>query len=241
MDRTLVQEFPSFFAVGDNVTGVWTMSPSTDYRPLNTTDYPNANYWVSEHKLDLSGYVQSDLTVGFRRSFEQESGYRSINWNANRDNQLDPYDAAVGEQIIVSSVPFTDDQLIFTTLGAPGFIPLSTLTLPPGNFNRTHIIHGHGSYFDIELNQIVDPSEDSSAFLQRKQEWYYSSLEPTAADCLYCYRLLVLPNGAAADAYGATGLVLPALRVILDAFTVEEPTLEYMMRLKRSYELANQV
>jgi len=58
---------------------------------------------------------------------------------------------------------------------------------------------------------------------------------------LYCYRFLALPNGAAADEYGATGLVLPALRVILDAFTVEEPDLEYMMRLKRSYELANQV
>jgi len=240
MDRTLVQEFPPFWAVGDNVTGVWTMSPSSDYRNLKPTDFPNANYWVSEHKLDLSGYVQSDLTVGFRRSFEQEAGYRSINWNANRDNQLDPYAAAVGEQIIISSVPFTDDQLIALTIGSPGFTPISAL-IDAGNFNRVHIIHGHGSYFDIDLNQIVDPSEDSSAFLQRKQDWYYSSLEPTAADCLYCYRFLALPNGAAADEYGATGLVLPALRVILDAFTVEEPDLEYMMRLKRSYELANQV
>lgn len=240
MDRTLVQEFAPFWGTADTVTGVWGMNPSSDYRPLNPGDYPALNIWVSEHKLDLSGYVQSDLTVGFRRSFEQESAYRTISWNANRDNLIKPYQTAVGEQIIISSVPLNDTQLTSTIFTAPGFTPIIT-TIDHGNFNRTHIIHGHGSWFDVELNQVSDPSDDSTGFLKLEQDFYYSSLEPTAADCLYCYRLVALPDGAASNGFGATFLSLPAKRVILDAFTVEEPTLEYMMRLKRSYELANQV
>ena len=73
-----------------------------------------------------------------------------------------------------------------------------------------------------------------------KADNIFSSLEPTAADCLYCYRVAAIPTAQT----GGTGIdfvYLPPKRVILDAFTVEEPELSYMMRLKRSYELANQV
>ena len=66
---------------------------------------------------------------------------------------------------------------------------------------------------------------------------YYSSLEPTAADTLYCYRVIALPLTSSS----ITSVVLPAKRVIMDAYVEAEPNNEYMMRLKRSYELANQV
>jgi len=242
MDRTLVQEFAPIVLVADNTTGIWALTPSTDYRALQPLTYTNLNYWVSEHKLDLSGYTQSDLTVGFRRSFEQDGGPATIAWNADRDNVLSIYDTAVAQQIIISSVPFTDPQLILTIINSPGFIPYTGgSTADFGNFNRTHIIHGHLTYFDVQLDQITDPSTDGASWLIPEIDQYYSSLEPTAADCLYCYRVIAVPNGAASTGYGADSVVLPPMRVILDAFTVEEPELEYMMRLKRSYELANQV
>jgi len=241
-DRTLVTEFAPLAMVANGFTGNWELSNVTDYRAIETVTYPKLNYWASEHKLDLSGYTQNDLTVGFRRSFEQEGGSKNLAWNANSGNPLQPYDTAVSEQVIISSVPLTDEQLVLTLLTAPGFIPYNLgSTVDTGNFNRTHIIHGHLSFYDVQLDQIVDPTTDGASWLSLEQEYYYSSLEPTAADCLYCYRVFGLPTGAAIDGYGADSVIFGPKRVILDAFVVEEPTLEYMMRLKRSYELANQV
>ena len=59
------------------------------------------------------------------------------------------------------------------------------------------------------------------------------SLEPTASDRVYCTRV-VLFGGADAkyDIYPC--------RYILRAKAVEEPEYEYLMRLKRSYELQNE-
>lgn len=243
-DRILVQEWAPLFMQANTTTGNWefgTPNGQTDYRPLQPAIYTNLNYWVSEHKLDLSGYAMEDLTFFFRNSFEQDGGFRYISWQAGRDDPLVPYAAAVIENIIVSSVPFTDEQLIQATLVCPGFTPVGIPTADFGNFNRTHIIHGHLTAYDVELDQITDPTTDSQGWLKPEQEFYYSSLEPTAADCLYCYRVITLPTGASSTGFGAVFASLGAKRVIMSGMAAEEPELEYMMRLKRSYELANQV
>lgn len=240
-DRVLVQEFPPLSLVADTATGVWAMDSATEYRAIETTTYPNLNYWLSESKIDLSGYAMDDLTLFFRNSFEQQGGFNSIAWNADREEPLTPFATPVLEQIIVSSIPFTDEQLTLTFLSSPGFTPFSLPNVDVGNFNRTHIIHGHFTILDIHLDQVVDPSADGAAFLYLDSENYYSSLEPTAADCLYCYRVFQVPNGAAATAEGPDAILLAPKRVIMTGMIGEEPTLEYMMRLKRSYELANQV
>jgi hypothetical protein len=66
------------------------------------------------------------------------------------------------------------------------------------------------------------------------------SLEPTAADKLFASRI-VMPYGKVANTILMTSMASPAQRVGFRGMMAEEPTLEYMMRLKRSYELANQV
>jgi hypothetical protein len=38
-----------------------------------------------------------------------------------------------------------------------------------------------------------------------------------------------------------TKMTIPSSRIVIPGTIKEEPKLEYMMRLKRSYELANQV
>lgn len=234
MDRTLVAEFPAF-SVEVQVDNVWTLG-STDTRAIATQTY------LQEMKLDLSGYVQSDLTVGFRRSFEQKGGLDRIFWLS-----FEPKTDSVIELTLISSVPMSDEQLSVAWVSNPGFIPYSVGgAFDWGNFNRTHIIHGRlEQYFP---NSIIGSSSFTStgnATLMHVTDNYFSSLEPTAADCLYCYRVFVAPPPGDAPGQqgrdGVTQLTIPAKRVILDAFTVEEPDLEYMMRLKRSYELANQV
>ena len=101
-----------------------------------------------------------------------------------------------------------------------------------------------GRYQVMYANSVIGSGAFTSAgnaTLTSLVDNYFSSLEPTAADCLYCYRVFAVPRPGAVGEDGVTQLFLPPKRVIFDAFTVEEPELEYMMRLKRSYELANQV
>jgi len=69
--------------------------------------------------------------------------------------------------------------------------------------------------------------------LERNQS---GSLSPTASQVLYVYKM-VAPLASA----GVTRMTIPASRVILPGFMDQEPELEYMMRLSRSIELANQV
>ena len=236
-DRQLVVEFP-WFAVQsdlDPASPSWLFNTPTNTRQIAPTAF------VQEFKLDLSGYVQSDLTVGFRRSFEQVGGLDIIFWE-NYDVNND----ALIETNIVSSVPFTDPQLIGALLASPGFNIYNATAVDFGNFNRTHIIHG--SYDVMYANSTIGAgafTTRGNANLMSVQSNVFSSLEPTAADCLYCYRIFSLPNAAnggdPGEIKGVSQITLPAKRIILDAFTVEEPDLEYMMRLKRSYELANQV
>jgi len=232
MDRQLTVEFPwlTLVAGGPPPAPVWEGNPNTDSRQLSALAY------VQEMKLDLSGYVQDSLTVGFRRSFEQLGGAESINWetyDANND--------VVIETVIISSVPFNDTQLGAALVSSPGFTNYNVAGFDWGNFNREHIIHG--TYHVMYANSTIGAGAFGSkgvATLMTVQSNDFSSLEPTAADCLYCYRVFALPDPGTAAA-GVSQLGLPPKRVILDAFTVEEPDLEYMMRLKRSYELANQV
>lgn len=63
----------------------------------------------------------------------------------------------------------------------------------------------------------------------------FGSNEPTAVEKLWCYRIVGL-SGATPWAAGDT-LQLPATRFIAAMNIQKEPDLEYMMRLKRSYEL----
>lgn len=230
MDRQLTAEFPGFYLASDG-SGSWEQSPATDTRVFGINGY------VQEMKLDLSGYVQSDLTVGFRRSFEQDGGPDSINWL----KAYDPNTDLVIETTIVSSVPLNDAQLTSALVTSPGFIPPFLTGLEPGNFNREHIIHGR--YLVMYANSTIGGGgfgSSGNATLMKVTDNIFSSLEPTAADCLYCYRVFAVP-AAATSGTGIERVGLPPKRIILDAFTVAEPDLEYMMRLKRSYELANQV
>lgn len=233
MDRTLVVEFPALALIIDTKTGGWRQSPATDTRKIGTT----GQAYVQEMKLDLSGYVQSDLTVGFRRSFEQVGGADSMFWES-----YDPNVDSLIEVTIVSSVPMNDEQLGLASIVCPGFTVYDLGGIDFGNFNRTHIIHGR--YQVMYANSVIGAgsfTNKGNATLTSLVDNYFSSLEPTAADCLYCYRVIIAPSPGTPASNGVTQFSLAPKRVILDAFTVEEPELEYMMRLKRSYELANQV
>ena len=60
----------------------------------------------------------------------------------------------------------------------------------------------------------------------------FGSLQPSACEKLWIYRIAII-NGVPA----ATVFTSPATRFVMSGTVVKEPELDYMMRLKRSYEL----
>jgi len=241
--RTLVAEFQALYAEVDRNNNVWRQFDNyeANYRIPRLNGVKVDGAFFAETTIDLSGYQMDDLTVYFRRSFEQLGGYYYFAWS---DDGVLPTTGLL-EQTIISSVPLSDDNIVsIIATESPGFIVnggwTSTGGFNVGTFDRTHIIHGH---LELHVPSSITGSDalDVAGFGYpvHVADNYYSSLEPTAADCLYCYRIL-LTNDVTQKGV-LTQFTAPAKRVILDCFTDKEPYLEYMMRLARSYELANQV
>jgi len=243
MDRILNVEFGPLLLEDDDILadGSYKLSDPTDYRPL--TGYGN-KYWVTEHKLDLSGYTMEDLTVYFRNSFEQTSSVTSVSWQVDDStNPLQALDALFLEATILTTVPMTDDNLAQAILTAPGFTPSSFQIGKTGNFNRTQVIHGTNIWWGIDSTFGSDVfTQAGTAYCRMVQTQDFSSLEPTASENIYCYRVIYLSRSyTRTNERGLDSVGIPAKRVILNCMIDKEADLEYMMRLKRSYELANQV
>jgi hypothetical protein len=243
MDRILNVEFPPLYLDDDAVAadGSWLLIESTDYQALPGV---NNQFWFNEMKLDLSGYTMDDLTVYFRNSFEQRASATSVNWQVDDpSNPLIPFDATFLETVILSTVPMTQENLVATGISGPGFNQLGNTAITFGNFNRTHIIHGTNIWWGIDTSFGSDALTTRGAALCRMvQTQDFSSLEPTAAENIYCYRIVYLPESyTRTSERGLDSVTVPAMRVLLNCMIDKEADLEYMMRLKRSYELANQV
>ena len=232
MDRTIVCEIPPCFFNVDPNTGLMTQQLdkySGGWRL--TPGFPNACI-VFEGTIDLSGYAMDDLTFVPYASFKQDGVYSAFFDGVGYLR----YDC-------VSSVPLDLQELgsLIAAGGAPGFInPLPVVPYP--NVNRDVILHGDGQVWATDVNY------PGTSIMTERHSSISSSLEPTAADKLYFYSLIILDANINADpsatpptfTYGSY-LGLAPRRIIIPGRWTQEPDIEYMMRLKRSYELANQV
>jgi len=221
MQRTLCAEFPGFAAEYDGVERTLVQLYG-GYTKLSD------KVFYSQQDIDLSGYAMNKKTFYPYSSFEQRSGATFSETIASPTVQ--PY---IVENTIVSSVPLNETDIgIFAAANlSPGF---STTFGLGGRFDRAVIIHGDAKLYTLDSTISISGQSDAFRLVDRQ---LYSSLEPTAADKLYCYRIVYLSAllGEMANAG------LPDSRVLIPGTLSTEPKLEYMMRLKRSYELANQV
>lgn len=231
-DFQLTVEFPFFACVADIVEREWVIDGSV---PNYSRLLGLKTAFYCESTIDLSGRtVLKDQTVFFRSSFEQKGGYDSISWK----DKASTYEGII-EITIISSVPLTEQNMVSAVFAAPGFTPVN-FGFDPGTFDRSVIIHGRTTQHHLNTVTGHDPFDATGdGYLMAMNDNYYSSLEPTAADTLYCYRIMNLSDVNPVEQ--ARTMSLNAKRVIMDCVALEEPDLEYMMRLKRSYELANQV
>jgi len=203
------------------------MHPALDAAYDGAT-WSNLNGWtaltsailVHETQIDLSGYAMDSLTFFGTGVGLQDPGIYAFLPGDPELNGLQVLD-------IITSVPMDLQQVALTQMNditGPGM--LGSL------YEFETILFGMYRFFSPNTN-ITFPNYQSLVRSQR-----FDSGEPTAADKLYCYRIVACVT---LDLDSASIVQIPATRQIIAGMMGDEPDLVYMQRLKRSYELANQL
>jgi hypothetical protein len=162
--------------------------------------------------IDLSGWTMHDFTFGIVKALAQDPGVYSSTAASARMEVME----------IISDVPIN--------LAALTVIKDAMGVTSPGMLNSaqdfTTILYGTYKLYVPNASLAAFPG-----FMQQLGGGSFGSKEPTASSELYCYRLI--------KCLGAPGelLAAPASRIGLFGAMFQEGDLEYMMRLKRSYEL----
>lgn len=180
-----------------------------------------------EDSIDLSGYANQYLTFFIDGAITQENPVRAL---------VGQEAAGMIDATVITSVPIDDIDDYFRDI-------VNTSTSP----GMPQVIPGFGTSLDQEvvlysrimLSMLDTASLSNLGILRPFDIGQCGTLESTAADKLFVYRL-VFPL-TQTGGVEMTSILAPAQRIVLQGTMAEEPTLEYMMRLKRSYELANQV
>lgn len=175
--------------------------------------------------IDLSGYARDYKTFYPDGAVLQEGPY----WTAFN---------GFGQTVctLVSSVPIDLEQLALTITSnsTPGLI-VSNVALGGAGINAQN--WETTLFCETQVN-LINSQLPTLGICQPITNKQTGSLSPTAAQVLYVAKIVI--PATVANATGTT-LSIPASRVILPGNMDQEPELNYMMRLSRSVELANQV
>jgi len=208
--------------------------PTTD--DPEWTDKTGSNGWSSvslagvpglilgwEGSIDLSGYARDYKTFYPDGGVIQQGPYYYA---------IDGFGQIVST--VVSSVPIDLEELAFTiaTLSTPGMVVIPNAAISQSNQNWTTTL-----FCETQVN-LINTNLPASGFCLPVTSNQTGSLSPTAAQVLYVAKI-VIPVAIAGQS--GTSIGVPAARVVLPGKMDQEPELEYMMRLSRSIELANQV
>jgi hypothetical protein len=169
--------------------------------------------FASERILDCAGLAMEEETLFFDGITVQEGGTTNTIAGGAGDSYI-TFD-------IVSTVPLNlgNDfaSMIFFGAGFPG----------GGVANFEHIPYAKNTRYTLDL-------DTAAAFAFKVSSEQYGSMEPTASDRLYVYRMVFIYDTSTT---GITGVGVNGARVLFAITTKEEATYQYLMRLKRSYEL----
>ena len=216
-ERRLTAMHPPCNAIYDEGTTSW-LNLNGWQEASPGLGFPNTLY--HETSIDLSGYARESLTFFPEAIGLQDPGVYLF--------RATPGAPATALQVldIVTSVPMDIIQVANAQAGVqsgPGMIG--------SDYDFQSIIFGMYRFFSLNTNI---PYQDYQQ-LERSQR--FDSGEPNAADRLYCYRIVTTTGSLAPDSL----ISIPAARQLIGGAVDAEPELVYMQRLKRSYELAQQV
>ena len=205
--KTLAKEHGILIA-NQNPPGVWAVDTSSNQWTLGSA----GGIFISSTFFDLAGMSQREKTLFFEGAAVQE--------------MLNPQHTggAAGDSMVLvdlmSSSPLTDTELAsFYIYG--NFAQNITQSL---TFDQT--IYGRITQYVVDLDTAAWGS-----FIQVSQN-QIGSLNPTASDRVYSYRIVAMGTPTT-----ATRIDVTSARHLLQVKPKEEQEYEYLMRLKRSYEL----
>lgn len=166
--------------------------------------------FVSETFFDVAGLSMDDKTIFPSGITCQRGNSPLLQAGAPGDNfiMLD----------VLSSIPvdIPNDVLNWFNVGA-GF-PGSTL-------NFEHVLYMRGQRWTVDV-------DTNAQFPLKADEWQSGSMAPTASDRVYSYRVILVNTGNA-----SARIITPTGRHVMQVEATTEPEFEYLMRLKRSYDL----
>lgn len=187
--------------------GVFQLDTSTEFGAWRSL---NPNTFVSSTYFDLAGLSMDDKTLFFEGATVQ-------NWLAPLiTNVTGPGDAIVVLDFMTSS-PLSDATLLDLYLDG---------NFAQGDFTFDQTIYGRIRQY------VVDVDTQAWGSMVLASENQIGSLEATASDRIYSYSLITFGSPFSADT-----LYLSPCRHLLRAEAREEKEYQYLMRLKRSYEL----
>ena len=176
---------------------------------------PTAGIFANRQYFDLAGLSMQEKTLFFSGATIQDT----LPPNANP--------SAPGSVILLADVmsnkPLSDNDIEGVLFAGNIHSGLANAAL---TFDQT--IYMRLRTFNIDLD------DQASTYFIPIADNQLGSLSPTASDRVYCTRI-VLVSGLADGLYAVS-----PVRYILQADAKEEPEYEYLMRLKRSYELQNE-
>ena len=207
-------------ALHPQCSATYTNDPNTPWTNLNGWQVASGTTIFHETQIDLSGYAMDSLTFFPMSVGLQDPGIYTFLPGASSTF------SAIQVLDIVTSVPLSPLLVATAQTTGTGAGMLGSLR----EFET--ILFGTYRFFTLNTN-IPYPNYQQ---LERSQR--FDSGEPTAADKLYSYRIVTVVTS---DLDEASYVTIPAARHLIGGVMGEEADLVYMQRLKRSYELANQV
>ena len=178
----------------------------------------DGNTHYIEDYFDTDAYVRDSLTIMPIAANMQEAGiYQMVNPGSQKMRVL----TLITTQRITDLVPvlaeFRNDNVM--------------LGFPNTDFDFGQILYGRFREFipttiGTVSDNVLAPASDQQ----------FGSLEPTTASKLYIYHIVF--NVGIPDPISAGILKYPSSRIILDVNIVKEEDIPFLMRQKRTYELA---
>ncbi len=203
--KTLAKEH-QYVVLNQSPPNIWSIDTNVgQWRSLGPLNF------VSETYFDLAGLSQREKTLFFDAATVQEFLNPSHTGGAAGD-LIVVYD-------LMSTESLDDDELL-------QFIGLGNFANSSSGIGFQETIFGRVRQYAVDL----DTADWGSFVLLADNQ--IGSLEATASDRIYCYRMVTI--GAPTT---ASSIVVNSARYLLRAEAKEEAEYRYLMRLRRSYEL----
>jgi len=220
--RTLTKPVPPAMFAGESPSTTEILGTS-GWRVITHSTTSSLVVGAWEGYIDLSGYTREEQTWFTRNVMIQ--GMAQPAMSSTIATRMFVHE-------IVSEIRLNDDQLAV----------LSENLDYPGSLGHGHGLSGH----DVDLQNIIfgrvrefaplTTLPASSGACQILSENFYGTNSGSAASKLYCY---VVISSLAPATFVTMSFIQGAIAFVLSGAVDEEPDLEYIMRLKRSYELGD--